>query len=196
MSQFTVWQSIEILTNAVLNLQKGTKLLENAISQHKLSIEKGNSLQNGMYEASLVIKNLVAGNDHTISIPAFSKIGYSISNDDELIIHNHITKEEVKIPKEFHYLKVIGFDNNIYKLSFCNLYGNEFFTYKKYDAKYSDLSDEYKFINLHSVRQLENLKLSDYCSYEPSFVINKGYTDSNLYSAELFRLTERKKLVH
>ncbi|MGL9702320.1 MAG: hypothetical protein ACR5K3_01135 [Wolbachia sp.] len=49
-------------------------------------------------------------------------------------MHNHVTKEEVAIPRDFHYLKVIkfgsGFSSGDYKLTFCNVLGNEFLSIK------------------------------------------------------------------
>ncbi|MDM8335288.1 hypothetical protein [Wolbachia pipientis] len=67
--------------------------------------------------------------------------------NDQLVMRNHVTKEEVVIPRNFNFLKVVKFGSDDYKLTFCNVPGNELFGHKKYDPQYLNVSDEYKFIS-------------------------------------------------
>ncbi|MDG7052969.1 MAG: hypothetical protein LKM45_03745 [Wolbachia endosymbiont of Alcedoecus sp.] len=115
-------------------------------------------------------------NDKTIA--TLPKIDYSRSMISWLCIINHVTREKVVIPAEFHYLKVVrlgsGFGDSDYKLTFCNVLGNEFFEYKKYDPEYSRVPDEYKFISLSHAKKEYNPNLSELISHQPLFFIKKG----------------------
>ncbi|MGL9732278.1 MAG: hypothetical protein ACR5KX_05985 [Wolbachia sp.] len=124
------------------------------MNSRTLLCQKGEKLLNDVYEA-----NIVSNNKTMATLP---KICYYMLND-HFVMHNHVTKEEVAIPRDFHYLKVIkfgsGFSSGDYKLTFCNVFGNEFFEYKKYDPKYSNVSDEYKFISLNCAKKEYNHNL-------------------------------------
>jgi hypothetical protein len=153
-------------------------------------LQKGERLLDDVYEASIVSNNK--------TMATLPKIGYYMLND-QLIMHNHVTKEKVIIPEDFHFLKVVkfgsGFSGGDYKLTFCNVLGNEFFEYKKYDPQYSNVSDEYKFISLNCVKKEYNPNLSELFSHRPSFFITEGPAepDSDKYSAAVFELTHNEK---
>ncbi|WP_395463056.1 hypothetical protein [Wolbachia endosymbiont of Cantharis cryptica] len=165
-NKLTVWQSIEVLTKAILNMQKELSSIKNIALDQDVTLEKGKELSNGIYEANFKLNK-------AISIATLPKIGYHISNG-ELVIRNHITAEEVKIPRDFHYLKVVKLNNDDYKLTFCNILGNEFFEYKKYDPQYSSVSDEYKFVDFGSVKKAHSLKFKEYVGHAPKFFATEG----------------------
>ncbi|MDR2045896.1 MAG: hypothetical protein LBP77_02835 [Rickettsiales bacterium] len=148
-NKLTVWQSIEVLTKAILNMQKELSSIKNIALDQDVTLEKGKELLSGIYEANFKLNK-------AINIATLPKVGYHMLNG-ELIVRNHITEEEVKIPRDFHYLKVIKSDLDDYKLTFCNFLGNEFFEYKKYDPQYSGVSDEYKLVDFGSVKKTHNL---------------------------------------
>ncbi|MGL9717153.1 MAG: hypothetical protein ACR5K9_00290 [Wolbachia sp.] len=157
---------------------------ENA--KQNFTLQKGEKLSDDIYEANIVL------NDRTIA--TLSKIGYYMLND-QLVMRNHVTGEKVVIPSDFHFLKVVKFDGN-YKLTFCNVLGNEFFEYKRYDPQYSNVSDEYKFISLSCVKKEHNLNLGELFSHRPSFFITEGSIEpdySSHYQADMFELTNNKK---
>jgi|GEM_PF-1873338 len=159
-------------------------------AQQNFTLQKGEKLLDDVYEA-----NIVSNNKTMATLP---KIGYYMLNN-QLVVHNHVTKEEVVIPRDFHYLKVIkfgsGFSSSDYKLTFCNVLGNEFFEYKKYDPQYSKVSDEYKFISLNCAKKEYNPNLSELFSHRPSFFITEGPAEpgSDKYSAAVFELTHNGK---
>ncbi|WP_168455496.1 hypothetical protein [Wolbachia endosymbiont of Ctenocephalides felis wCfeJ] len=165
-NKLTIWQSIEVLTKAILNMRKELNLIKNISTGQEVTLEKGKELSSGIYEANFKLNNV-------ISIATLPKIGYHML-DGELVVRNHITKEEVKIPEDFHYLKVVKLNNSDYKLTFCNILGNEFFEYKKYDPQYSGFSDEYKFVDFGSVKKAHNLKFKEYLGHAPKFFATEG----------------------
>ncbi|WP_264735393.1 hypothetical protein [Wolbachia endosymbiont (group A) of Rhinocyllus conicus] len=143
-------------------------LTETNNEKQKFTLQKGEELSDNIYEAN------VALNDKPIA--TLPKIGYYML-DDQLVMRNHVTKEEVIVPRDFHYLKVIKSNNDDYKLTFCNFLGNEFFEYKKYDPQYSNVSDEYKFISLSCMKEKRNLNLGELLSHRPSFFITEGIAE-------------------
>ncbi|WP_406828661.1 hypothetical protein [Wolbachia endosymbiont (group A) of Icerya purchasi] len=153
----------------------------------EFAFEKGKELLSGIYEANFKLNK-------TINIAALPKIGYHMLND-ELVVRNHITEEEVKIPRDFHYLKVVKSDHDNYKLTFCNFLGNEFFEYKKYDPQYSCVSDEYKFVDFGSVKKTHNLKFKEYVGHAPKFFAAEGPIEpgSQNHAIDLFRLVKDGK---
>ncbi|MDG7056589.1 MAG: hypothetical protein LKM43_00305 [Wolbachia endosymbiont of Penenirmus auritus] len=159
-------------------------------AQQNFALQKGEKLLDDVYEANIVL------NDKTIA--TLPKIGYYTLND-QLVVHNHVTREKVVIPEEFHYLKVVrlgsGFGDGDYKLTFCNVLGNEFFEYKKYDPEYSRVPDEYKFISLSHAKKEYNPNLSELISHQPLFFIKKGPAEpgSDKYAAAVFELTHNGK---
>ncbi|WP_353270198.1 hypothetical protein [Wolbachia endosymbiont (group A) of Myopa testacea] len=139
-------------------------LTETNNEKQKFTLQRGEELSDNIYEAN------VALNDK--SIATLPKIGYYMFND-QLVMRNHVIQEKVVIPRDFHYLKVVKFNNDDYKLTFCNFLGNEFFEYKKYDPQYSNVSDEYKFISLNCAKKECNPNLWELFSHRPSFFITE-----------------------
>ncbi|MDG7053293.1 MAG: collagen-like protein [Wolbachia endosymbiont of Alcedoecus sp.] len=156
-------------------------------AKQKFTLQKGEKLLDDVYEANVVL------NGKTMA--TLPKIGYYMLND-QLVMHNHVTKEKVVIPEDFHFLKVVKLYNDDYKLTFCNVLGNEFFEYKKYDPQYSNVSDEYKFISLNYAKKECNPNLSELFGHRPSFFITEGPAEPGSpghYQADVFELTNNKK---
>ncbi|WP_395463420.1 hypothetical protein [Wolbachia endosymbiont of Cantharis cryptica] len=154
--------------------------------KQKFTLQKGEKLSDDIYEANIVL------NDKPIA--TLPKIGYYMLND-QLVMRNHVTGEEVSIPKDFHCLKVVKFSDD-YKLTFCNVLGNEFFEHKKYDPQYSNISDEYKFISLNCAKKEYNPNLWELFSHRPSFFIAEESVEPGSldhYSVAVFELTNSKK---
>ncbi|WCR58319.1 hypothetical protein [Wolbachia endosymbiont of Ctenocephalides felis wCfeJ] len=154
----------------------------------KFTLQKGEELRDNTYKANIALDDKV--------IATLPKVGYYML-DDQLVIRNHVTQETVVIPSDFHYLKVIKFGDNDYKLTFCNVLGNEFFEYKKYDPQYSNVPDEYKFISLSCTKKEYNPSLGELLSHRPSFFIAEGSLelgpDLDKHVAEVFELTPAGK---
>ncbi|GFR07238.1 col27a1b [Trichonephila clavata] len=151
------------------------------------TLQKGEELSDNVYEANIVL------NDKPIA--TLPKIGYYMLND-QLVMRNHVTQEKVVIPRDFHYLKVVKFDNSVYKLTFCNFLGNEFFEYQKYDPQYSNISDEYKFISLSYMKKEYNQNLGELLSCRPSFFITEGTAEPGSlgsHQAAVFEVTSSGK---
>ncbi|MDM8335698.1 hypothetical protein [Wolbachia pipientis] len=129
-----------------------------------------------------------------INIATLPKIGYHMFND-EFVVRNQITKEEVEIPRDFRYLKVIKLNDGDYKLTFCNILGNEFLEHKKYDPQYSVVSDEYKFVNLGSVKKPHNFNLKECVGHTPKFFAAEGSVEpgSQNHVIDLFGLVKSGK---
>lgn len=161
-------------------------LTETNNEKQKFTLQKGEELSDNIYEAN------VALNDKPIA--TLPKIGYYMLND-QLVMRNHVTQEKVVIPRDFHYLKVVKFNNDDYKLTFCNFLGNEFFEYKKYDPQYSGVSDEYKFVDFGSVKKTHNLKFKEYVGHSPKFFAAEGPIEpgSQNHVIDLFRLVKSGK---
>ncbi|MCM1001622.1 MAG: collagen-like protein, partial [Wolbachia endosymbiont of Melophagus ovinus] len=156
-------------------------------AKQKFTLQKGEKLLDDAYEANVVL------NGKTMA--TLPKIGYYMLND-QLVVRNHVTKEKVVIPEDFHFLKVVKLYNDDYKLTFCNVLGNEFFEYKKYDPQYSNVSDEYKFISLNYAKKEYNPNLSELFGHRPSFFITEGPAEPGSpghYQADVFELTNNKK---
>ncbi|MDR2978428.1 MAG: hypothetical protein LBU56_03355 [Rickettsiales bacterium] len=79
-----------------------------------LLCKKGEKLLDDVYEA-----NIVSGGKTIATLP---KIGYYMLND-QLVMLIMLHKEKVVIPEDFHFLKVVKFNNGDYKLTFCNVLG-------------------------------------------------------------------------
>ncbi|MFP3023376.1 MAG: hypothetical protein ACEY3K_10960 [Wolbachia sp.] len=156
--------------------------------QQKFTLQKGKELSEDTYEANICL------NDKLVA--TLPNIGYYMLNN-QLVMRNHVTKEQVVIPEDFHYLKVVRCNNNDdYKLALCNFLGNEFFEYKKYDPQYSDVPDEYRHVSLNYIKEEHNPKFCRLLKHQPSFFITKGitYSDSpDHYSADIFELTNNGK---
>ncbi|WP_338406598.1 MULTISPECIES: hypothetical protein [unclassified Wolbachia] len=155
--------------------------------KQKFTLQKGEELLPDIYEANIAL------NDKPIA--TLPKIGYYML-DDQLVMRNHVTQEKVVIPRDFHYLKAIKFNNDDYKLTFCNFLGNEFFEYKKYDPQYSNVSDEYKFISLNCAKKECNPNLWELFSHRPSFFITEESPEPGSpghYSVAVFEFISGKK---
>lgn len=152
------------------------------------TLQKGKELSDDIYEAEIMSNGKL--------IAVLPKIGYHMFNG-ELVIYNHITKEEVRIPKDFHYLKVIKSSiNDDYQLTFCNFLGNEFFEYKRYDPQYSEIPDEYQYISLNYMKKEYEPNFCKLLDHKPSFFITEGTTNSDSLSycpADVFELTNNGK---
>ncbi|MDG7052479.1 MAG: hypothetical protein LKM45_01155 [Wolbachia endosymbiont of Alcedoecus sp.] len=156
----------------------------------KFTLQEGKELSQNIYEAKVILDDKV--------IATLPKIGYYML-DDQLVMHNYATQEKVVIPEDFLCLKVVrlgsGFGNDDYKLTFCNIRGNEFFEYKKYDPEYSRVPDEYKFISLSHAKKEYNPNLSELISHRPLFLIagELAKQGSDKYEAAVFELTRDGK---
>ncbi|WCR58227.1 collagen-like protein [Wolbachia endosymbiont of Ctenocephalides felis wCfeJ] len=156
----------------------------------KFTLQKGEKLSEGIYEAKVILDDKV--------VATLPKIGYYML-DDQLVMYNYATQEKVVIPEDFLCLKVVrlgsGFGNDDYKLTFCNIRGNEFFEYKKYDPEYSRVPDEYKFISLSHAKKEYNPNLSELISHRPLFLIAGELAEqgSDKYEAAVFELTRDGK---
>ncbi|MFP3031949.1 MAG: hypothetical protein ACEY3M_12760 [Wolbachia sp.] len=162
-------------------------LTETNNEKQKFTLQKGEELSPDIYEANIALNGK--------PIATLPKIGYYMLND-QLVMRNHVTKEEVIIPRDFHYLKVVKFNNDDYKLTFCNFLGNEFFEYKKYDPQYSNVSDEYKFISLNCAKKECNPNLWELFSHRPSFFITEESPEPGSpghYSVAVFEFISGKK---
>ncbi|MFP3035697.1 MAG: hypothetical protein ACEY3A_01485 [Wolbachia sp.] len=176
----------DVQKSTIKNLKKANNV------QQDFTLQKGEKLSDDIYEANVV---LIRGFSGKTIVATLTKIGYYMLND-QLVMRNHVTKEEVVIPRDFHYLKVVKFGDNDYKLTFCSVLGNEFFEYKRYDPQYSNVSDEYKFISLSCARKNYNPSFGELLNHRPSFFIAKGSAepDSPGYcSADVVEVTSRGK---
>ncbi|WP_375604407.1 hypothetical protein NOX90_02515 [Wolbachia endosymbiont of Anurida maritima] len=162
-------------------------LTETNNKKQKFTLQKGKELSDDIYEANIALNGK--------PIATLPKIGYYMF-DDQLVMRNHVTQEKVVIPRDFHYLKVVKFSNDDYKLTFCNFLGNEFFEYKRYDPQYSNVSDEYKFISLSCMKKEYNPNLGELLSHRPSFFITEESPEPGSpghYSVAVFEFISGKK---
>ncbi|WP_341815232.1 hypothetical protein [Wolbachia endosymbiont (group B) of Aricia artaxerxes] len=152
-------------------------------------MQKGKELSDNIYQADIMLNGKL--------VATLPKIGYCML-DDQLVIHNHVTEEEIKIPRNFHYLKVVKSSNNDdYKLTFCNFLGNEFFEHKKYDSQYSNVPDEYQYTSLNYMKKGYKPNFCKLLNDKPSFFIAKGTTNqdsSGHCPADVFELAKREKM--
>lgn len=161
-------------------------------AEQKFTLQKGQELSDDIYGANIVL------NGKTVA--TLPKIGYYMFNG-QLVMRSHITDEEVKIPRDFHYLKVVKPSNNEdYKLTFCNFLGNEFFEYKKYDPQYSNVPNEYQYINLNCMKKEYKPNFCKLLNHKPSFFITEGTANPNspnhcpAYAFELTNSGKGKKM--
>ncbi len=149
------------------------------------TLQQGEKLSDDIYQANIMLNGKL--------VATLPKIGYHMPNG-ELVIRNHVTKEEVKIPRDFHYLKVVKSGNNDdYKLTFCNFLGNEFFEHKKYDPQYSNVPGEYQYISLNCMKKEYKPNFCKLLNDKPSFLITEGTTDPGYCPADVFELTKSGK---
>ncbi|WP_349967668.1 hypothetical protein [Wolbachia endosymbiont of Armadillidium arcangelii] len=149
------------------------------------TLQQGEKLSDDIYQADIMLNGKL--------VATLPKIGYYML-DDQLVIRNHVTEEEVKIPRDFHYLKVVKSSNNDdYKLTFCNFLGNEFFEHKKYDPQYSNVPDEYQYISLNCMKKEYKPNFCKLLNDKPSFLITEGTADPGYCPANVFELTKSGK---
>lgn len=152
------------------------------------TLQKGKELSDDIYQANIMLNGKL--------VATLPKIGYCML-DDQLVIHNHVTEEEIKIPRDFHYLKVVqSSSNDDYQLTFCNFLGNEFFEHKKYDSQYSNIPDKYQYISLNCMKKEYKPNFCKLLNDKPSFFIAKGTTNqdsSGHCPAGVFELTKSGK---
>nr|WP_246226417.1 hypothetical protein [Wolbachia endosymbiont of Madathamugadia hiepei] len=70
--KLTVWQSIEVLTKAILNMQKELSLIKNMALDQDITLEKGKELSNGISEANFKLNK-------TINIATCQKLAITCS---------------------------------------------------------------------------------------------------------------------
>lgn len=130
---------------------------------------------------------------NTFKVQFFSPDNQILFNKVASLSVNGLEGELMVLAHHSPYLS--GFSSSDYKLTFCNVLGNEFFEYKKYDPQYSNVSDEYKFISLNCAKKEYNPNLSELFSHRPSFFITEGPAEpgSDKYSAAVFELTHNGK---
>ncbi|MDN5248357.1 MAG: hypothetical protein QWI36_04450, partial [Wolbachia endosymbiont of Tyrophagus putrescentiae] len=131
-----------------------------------------------------------------IPVAHFPKLGYFLRND-ELHIRNHVINENVVIPQDFLFLRVIEDSLGEYKLAFSNGLGNLFFDYKRYDPEYGTLPPEYKSIDTRYIKMDKNINFDKYESYKPQFILKKGDVEKASFkdfSVEVYKLGTDEKI--
>ncbi|WP_265014853.1 hypothetical protein [Wolbachia endosymbiont (group B) of Camptogramma bilineatum] len=179
---------ISEISTIIKNLTKTEQCSAPAKAGQDFTLQKGKELSDNIYQADIMLNGKL--------VATLPKIGYCMLND-QLVIHNHVTEEEIKIPRNFHYLKVVKSSNNDdYKLTFCNFLGNEFFEHKKYDSQYSNVPDEYQYTSLNYMKKGYKPNFCKLLNDKPSFFIAKGTTNqdsSGHCPADVFELTKSGK---
>ncbi|MBS9531594.1 hypothetical protein [Wolbachia endosymbiont of Rhagoletis cerasi] len=180
---------ISEISTIIKNLTKTEQCSAPAKAGQDFTLQKGKELSDNIYQADIMLNGKL--------VATLPKIGYCML-DDQLVIHNHVTEEEIKIPRNFHYLKVVKSSNNDdYKLTFCNFLGNEFFEHKKYDSQYSNVPDEYQYTSLNYMKKGYKPNFCKLLNDKPSFFIAKGTTNqdsSGHCPADVFELAKREKM--
>ncbi|WP_264682586.1 MULTISPECIES: hypothetical protein [unclassified Wolbachia] len=179
---------ISEISTIIKNLTKTEQCSAPAKAGQDFTLQKGKELSDDIYQANIMLNGEL--------VATLPKIGYCML-DDQLVIHNHVTEEEIKIPRDFHYLKVVkSSSNDDYKLTFCNFLGNEFFEHKKYDSQYSNVPDEYQYTSLNYMKKGYKPNFCKLLNDKPSFFIAKGTTNqdsSGHCPADVFELTKSGK---
>lgn len=179
---------ISEISTIIKNLTKTEQCSAPAKAGQDFTLQKGKELSDNIYQADIMLNGKL--------VATLPKIGYCML-DDQLVIHNHVTEEEIKIPRNFHYLKVVkSSSNDDYQLTFCNFLGNEFFEHKKYDSQYSNIPDKYQYISLNCMKKEYKPNFCKLLNDKPSFFIVKGTTNqdsSGHCPADVFELTKSGK---
>ncbi|WP_264704491.1 hypothetical protein [Wolbachia endosymbiont (group B) of Apotomis betuletana] len=179
---------ISEISTIIKNLTKTEQCSAPAKAGQNFTLQKGKELSDNIYQADIMLNGKL--------VATLPKIGYCML-DDQLVIHNHVTEEEIKIPRDFHYLKVVkSSSNDDYQLTFCNFLGNEFFEHKKYDSQYSNIPDKYQYISLNCMKKEYKPNFCKLLNDKPSFFIAKGTTNqdsSGHCPADVFELTKSGK---
>ncbi|BET35484.1 MULTISPECIES: hypothetical protein [Wolbachia] len=179
---------ISEISTIIKNLTKTEQCSAPAKAEQNFTLQQGEKLSDNIYQADIMLNGKL--------VATLPKIGYCML-DDQLVIHNHVTEEEIKIPRDFHYLKVVKSSNNDdYKLTFCNFLGNKFFEHKKYDSQYSNVPNKYQYISLNCMKKEYKPDFCKLLNDKPSFFIVKGTTNqdsSGHCPADIFELTKSGK---
>ncbi|MFP3023473.1 MAG: hypothetical protein ACEY3K_11475 [Wolbachia sp.] len=179
---------ISEVSTIIKNLTKTEQCSAPAKAGQDFTLQKGKELSDDIYQANIMLNGKL--------VATLPKIGYCML-DDQLVIHNHVTEEEIKIPRDFHYLKVVkSSSNDDYQLTFCNFLGNEFFEHKKYDSQYSNVPNKYQYISLNCMKKEYKPNFCKLLNDKPSFFIAKGTTNqdsSGHCPADVFELTKSGK---
>ncbi|WP_246209609.1 hypothetical protein [Wolbachia endosymbiont of Atemnus politus] len=85
-NKLTIWQSIEVLTKAILNMQKELSIIKNIALDQNVTLEKRNELSRGIYEANFKLNK-------AIDIATLPKIGYYMPNG-KLVVRAIILKKK------------------------------------------------------------------------------------------------------
>lgn len=133
-----------------------------------------------------------------VVVAAFSQLGFFFKNN-ELYIRNHITANNLYIPKDFHFLSVVENGPSDYRLALCNHLGNFLFEYKKYDREYQNLPEEYKLINPKCIKGSADIDLSKYYfhTHAPQFAVRKDGNNgqsSEYYGADVYEVKKNEKV--
>ncbi|MFP3030138.1 MAG: hypothetical protein ACEY3M_02860 [Wolbachia sp.] len=179
---------ISEISTIIKNLTKTEQCSAPAKAEQNFTLQQGEKLSDNIYQADIMLNGKL--------VATLPKIGYCML-DDQLVIHNHVTEEEIKIPRDFHYLKVVkSSSNDDYQLTFCNFLGNEFFEHKKYDSQYSNVPNKYQYISLNCMKKEYKPNFCKLLNDKPSFFIAKGTTNqdsSGHCPADVFELTKSGK---
>ena len=135
------------------------------------------------------ISSTKISNEKNNDIGNFSNIGYFFQNN-ELYIRNYFTDTNIRIPKEFSFLRVVRDDDGELKLALCNSLGNLLSEYKKYDPEYRELPDfvENSHICLQKSRTL-NLSYD----WRPLLQLKN---DSEWQSVSVYKVMTNRKVGH
>ncbi len=183
----------------ILEISEVSTIIKNLTKTEQCSLSEATAKagQNSILQQEKKLSDDINEEENGKCVATLPKIGYHMLNG-ELVIYNHTTKEEeMKIPRDFHYLKVVQSSNNDdYQLTFCNFLGNEFFEHKKYDPQYSKIPDEYQYISLNCMKKEYKPNFCKLLNDKPSFFITEGTTNPNSPSycpANIFELTNSGK---
>lgn len=180
---------ISEISTIIKNLTKTEQCSAPAKAEQNFTLQQGEKLSDNIYQADIMLNGKL--------VATLPKIGYCML-DDQLVIHNHVTEEEIKIPRDFHYLKVVkSSSNDDYKLTFCNFLGNKFFEHKKYDSQYSNVPNKYQYISLNCMKKEYKPDFCKLLNDKPSFFIAEGTTNPNSPGhcpVNVFELAKREKM--
>ncbi|WP_254229430.1 hypothetical protein [Wolbachia pipientis] len=186
--------------NEIFELIKGYVLSDNADCNADQYIKKlVTKLKNHNQDVNMSLKIIKGENYGEISsakivdnqnndIGTFANIGYFFQNGD-LHIRNHITETNIKVPKEFHFLKTVYDREGRLKLALCNSLGNLLSEYKKYDPEYRELP---KFVEINHL-SLERGEVLKYCyDWRPIFHLKDKTTGGKV---DVFKVQQGEKKI-
>ncbi|WP_410542551.1 hypothetical protein [Wolbachia endosymbiont of Tetranychus urticae] len=169
-----------IINNNEENRETVLRKLQNQNVNMSLKIIKGESY--GEISSAKIVDS--QNND----IGTFANIGYFFQNGD-LHIRNHITETNIKVPKEFHFLRTVYDREGRLKLALCNSLGNLLSEYKKYDPEYRELP---KFVEMNHL-SLERGEVLKYCyDWRPIFHLKDKTTGGKV---DVFKVQQGEKKI-